>query len=138
MVSPTQTRSPVGQSERILVEQATLVLPPGIPVQQFASMSIEIDDPSERERATIGDAIHYDQFVDPSGSASIFPTDGAADAVFDAIKNRTISNVRMGYPDNDARSADTALGVRYSNVSQEDLDVGTYLINVDWEADFIE
>lgn len=138
MASPTQTASPSGRSERVEVEQATLVLPPGIPVEQFTSFDFELEDPSERERANNGDAVHFDEFIDPSGSFSIMPTDDAAAEVWDAIKNRTISQVRLGYPNNDARDSDTIRGARFTNVSQDEIGVGEYMINGDWEGDFVE
>ena len=128
--------TPNGNTKRIAVEEASAVIN-GVPLTDFASFSLEIEDPSEKQRATNGSAIHFDQPIEPSGSCDVFPTDPSAQQFFETIKNRKIGSVRLTLPDDDTRGGHSVIGVRFSNVSQEDLSSDGYMITADWDGDFM-
>ncbi|ADJ14473.1 hypothetical protein [Halalkalicoccus jeotgali] len=128
-------QTPSGQSTRVAVEEATgNVL--GVPLIRFSGFDFEIEDPSERERAIEGDTVHYDRPVDPSGSFSLYPTSPSVSAMYEAILARKIGSVAYTLPDDDTKGRHAVTGVRFTNVSQDELDTG-YLYTGDWEGDFV-
>lgn len=129
--------TPNGETKRIAVEEASAVVN-GVPLGDFTAFSIEIEDPSEKERATNGNAVHFDQPLEPSGSCEVLPTDPASAAVKDAMLQRRIGSVRLTLPDDDQSGGHSITGVRFSNFSQEDLDAGGYTYTADWEGDFVQ
>lgn len=127
--------SPEGETSRISVEEASAVVN-GVPLIDFAAFSIDVDDPSERERSVDGNTLHFDQMLEPSGSCEVFPTSTSAVQMFNAIKNRRIGNVRYTLPDEDTRGGHAIKGVRFTNVSQDDLGSDGYSISADWRGDY--
>ncbi|WP_330633720.1 hypothetical protein [Halocatena halophila] len=128
--------SPLGETERIAVEEATATIA-GVPLVKFDTFSIEVEDPSARERTTDGHTVHFDQLINPSGSCAVYPTSPSAGRFFALVQARYIGGARLSFPSDDTRGGISLKGVRYSNVSQEDLSSDGYTITADWEADYI-
>lgn len=127
--------TPTGQTTRVAVEEATgNVL--GVPLIRFAGFDFEIEDPSEREWSTDADAVHYDRPVEPSGSFSLFPTSPSVSGMYQAILARRIGSVAYTLPDDDTQGRHAVTGVRFENVTQEELDSG-YLYSGDWRGDYV-
>lgn len=127
--------TPSGQTTRVAVEEATGNVN-GVPLVRFSGFDFEIEDPSEREFTTDADTVHYDRPVEPSGSFSLYPTSPSIAAMYDSILARQIGTVAYSLPDDDTKGSHAVRGVRFSNVSQDELDTG-YLYTGDWEGDFV-
>lgn len=128
--------NPIGDSDRIAVEEASATIN-GVTLVKFDGFSIDVEDPRERQRTTDGHTVHYDQLLEPSGSCAVFPTSPSAPAFYSIVQNRTIGGARFSYPDDDTRGGASLKGVRYTNISQEELSSDGYVISADWEADYI-
>lgn len=127
--------TPTGQTKRITVEEASATVN-GIPLVDFSSFSIELEDPSERERTVDGNTVHFDQMLDPSGSCEVFPTSQSAAQMFQTIAQRRIGSVRYTLPGEDVRGGHSIQGVRFTNISQDDLGSDGYSISADWQGDY--
>lgn len=128
--------NPVGDSDRIAVEEASATVN-GVTLVKFDAFSIDIEDPSERQRTTDGHTVHFDQLINPSGSCAVFPVSPSAPRFYSLVKARTIGGARFSFPDDDTRGGASLKGVRYTNISQEDLSSDGYMITADWQADYI-
>lgn len=127
--------TPSGETKRIAADEASAVVN-GIPLIDFAAFAIEVEDPSERERTVDGNTVHFDQMLNPSGSCEVLPTSRSAAQFFETVLNRRIGSVRYTLPDEDARNGHSVRGVRFTNISQEDLGSDGYSISADWEGDY--
>lgn len=128
--------SPQGDTQRIAVERASGTIN-GVPMIKFDGFSIDIEDPSERQRTVDGHTVHFDQLINPSGSCALFPTSPSAPAFAQMVQARRIGGAHLSFPDNDTRGSMSLKGVRYTNISQEELSADGYMITGDWEADYI-
>lgn len=128
--------NPIGDSDRIAVEEASATIN-GVPMVKFDAFSIDVEDPSERQRTVDGHSCHFDQLIDPSGSCGVFPVSPSAPIFYNLVKQRKIGGARLNYPDDDTRGGASLKGVRYTNVSQEDLNADGYMITADWQADYL-
>lgn len=129
-------QNPIGDSDRIAVEEASATVN-GVPVVKFDGFSIDVEDPSERQRTVDGHTVHFDQLINPSGSCAVFPTSPSAPQFYQVVKARTIGGARLSYPSDDTRGGDSLIGVRYTNLTQEELSSDGYVITAEWEADYL-
>lgn len=129
-------QNPIGDSERIAVEEASATVN-GVPIVKFDAFAIDVEDPSARERTVDGHTVHFDQLLNPSGSCAVFPTSPSAAQFYQIVKSRMIGGARLSYPSDDTRGGNSLKGVRYTNVSQEDLSSDGYMITAEWSADYI-
>lgn len=132
----TQNPTEQGQTKRVSTNEATAVIG-GVPLIDFASFSFDMEDPSPRETSVDGNRIHFDQLLEPSGSASVYPTSTSAPELEELIRNRTLMTVRYSYPSDDEQGARSVIGCRITNFSHGDVSTDSYTIDVDWEGDFL-
>ena len=129
--------NPTGETKRIDASEATATGPGGTPIDDFSAFSIEISDEYTRERTVDNNTIDFDALLEPSGEFSVFPTSAAAAGMWSTILARPIGGVNFGFPENDARGSFAAIGVRYDDVSQDDLGPDGYEISGSWAGAYV-
>lgn len=129
--------NPVGETKRIDASEATATTPGGTPIDDFASFSIEVSDEYTRERTVDINTVDFDALLEASGEFAVFPTSNAAQSMWATILARTIGGVNFGFPSEDTRSTFAAIGVRFDDVSQDDLGPDGYQISGSWNGAYI-